>query len=500
MGVVVRQSIKTVVISFGGAILGAGFTAAMLAVLSPSEMGSNRNLVNQAIILQVVLLLGIGSAVNVFIQRYNAEDERRKVLLTSAFLVPLAALLILAGPYCLAREWVVNRFQPDDREAVSRYYLWMPVLALLWSYITLLELYLLANFRAAASAFGREILLRFLTLAIIGCVWLEWISFHQFMVTFVAIHGVVILYLLWRCKYIIGFGWSGNWSLFTKREWREVAHFSWYHMLMSLAANLALYLDSLFLAPLSKGGLADLAVYNLALFIVSLMVIPYRAFSAAAFPAINEAYIGNRRTDLQQLYQRSSQNIVAAGLGVLLPVLAVLPTLTGQLQTKYSSLVPLVLILSVGRLGEMTTGLNNEIINVSRSYKLNFRLSIVFLVLAVIFNRLTIPIYGMWGAATVSSCVLIVSNCVKGIILWKKYKLTPLTPSFAKLLLIACLAGGVSFLIPSLSHWLFDASIRAFVTVIIYTAGLVLFKAVPDASALLQTVLRRIHLKKEKPA
>src|SRR4029079_10133753 len=101
MGVVFRQSVKTTIVIFLGAVLGALITYVYTFTLSKGELGFITNLINQGAILQLLVLMGTGSVVVTYIHKYPVDDIRRKALLTWSVLITVATTLLFTIPYAL---------------------------------------------------------------------------------------------------------------------------------------------------------------------------------------------------------------------------------------------------------------------------------------------------------------------------------------------------------------------------------------------------------------
>ena len=83
MGVVFRQSVKTSLVIFAGAILGALLTwLSTKYIPDKQQLGYLQNLTKQAVSLTNFLLLGLTSTLAVYIHRYAGDESKRKVLIT----------------------------------------------------------------------------------------------------------------------------------------------------------------------------------------------------------------------------------------------------------------------------------------------------------------------------------------------------------------------------------------------------------------------------------
>lgn len=251
----------------------------------------------------------MGSVLCAFIQRYPEKDDRRKVLITLSTIVSLIAILVYGAGIMLFRNQFLQLYHIQDRALFNKYYFILPILMALWGIMSLFDLYLISQVKIAFSAFVREVLLRLCNLGVIALYYFKLIDFNIFIVASILIYAIPALVLFLASSRTKGFGFSLNFAVFNLQEYKEITHFAWYHLLFGLSQNLFGALDSFMLGVLDKTGFESIAVYRNAIFVVTLMVIPYRAMTNSSFASLNEAYINNKITHLQDLFKRSALNI-----------------------------------------------------------------------------------------------------------------------------------------------------------------------------------------------
>ena len=486
MGIVFRQSIKGSIVIFGGILLGAVFTYVSSRVLPKGELGGVRNLLSQGAVVQLILLAGAANLVNPYLLRYADDDPRRPVLITITLALPLIIAVATSIPYFLLKDLVVSRYQYKDRAFVSSYYAWLPLLSLLLAYLTLLEYYLTAQLKVAAAVFMREVVLRAFFLGLIALYALHLLSLHWFIIGTVLIHVVPVSLLLLLSLRTKGFRIAAQWNIFTRKEYREIAHYAWFHLLTGATLNLIGYVDALMLGPLSKAGLDDVAVYVNAQFLISIMYAPYRAMGSAAFPKLAEAFLAKAGAELHDLFNRSGLNMLIVAVAMWLIVVCNLHNAVAILPRGYGAIAPIVLILSIGRMVEMGTGLNTELISVTQYYKFNFRLALFLLLAVIVCDRIFIPRYGIFGVAWVSSLTAVAANLVKTAFLYRKTGLHPFSRHSLGILLAGVAAFGSNWIVPRLSNPIGDAVLRSLVLISVYTAMLIVLRPSPDLSKYLR--------------
>ena len=181
MGIVFRQSVKATVINFSGAALGALIVYLSTRFLSTPEYGFNKNIINIAAVAQMLVSFGSANTIYMYIQRYDEQPEKRKMLFTLGILTPLLTTIILGIPYLFLQHQVVNLYKPNDRFYMTVFYFYIPFLIWIWSTIQTLEQYLWTKVKIAITSFLREIVLRLLNILLLVLFIFKLISFYFFL-------------------------------------------------------------------------------------------------------------------------------------------------------------------------------------------------------------------------------------------------------------------------------------------------------------------------------
>lgn len=489
MGIVFRQSVKSTLSTLSGALLGAFIVYLTRHLLSDQERGFRDNLTNQAVVAGQILLLGAHNTLAVFIHRYPPEDRRRAALLSLTFLAPLLSIALACALYLLFQPSFVGLYQVADRPFISRYFLWVPAFVLFFAYQCLLETYLITQLKVAKAVFLREVVLRLLQLIPIGLFGFHWLPFDG------VVAGTVLAYLIpialqWAMVRQSG-GWrfSLQWrSVFTRDERYELVHFTWFHSLLSVSLTLLGALDALMLGTLSPNGLRSVGIYVVPVLLMSFLQIPYRAMILATSPVLTQAYVANDLSKVRDIFSRSSINILIASLAMWLLIVCNVQHAIALLPPEFSVIKPLVLILSAGRIFDQATGMNDQLLSISKHYKYNFYISLLLVALIVALNAWLIPIYDIYGAAWASTIALIVFNVLKYLIAWQKLGIQPFSVRTPLVVFAAALVYGLNSLVPSMGPLLVDAALRCFLILAAYGALILWLRPSPDIYTYLDSI------------
>ncbi|MDR3679688.1 MAG: polysaccharide biosynthesis C-terminal domain-containing protein [Flavipsychrobacter sp.] len=490
MGIVFRQSVKTTIVIALGAVMGACINIAYTHMLVNRDFGFITYILAVCAMLQMLVQFGTSTLLQTFIQKYNAADERRPVLFTFALCVPLITVGLLCIPFFLFKTQIINYHNPADRGNLLTFYNLVPFTVLLWSYMTVFDLFFVSQSRPALSTFMREVVLRVCNITLMLLLFLKVITFTVFVTGLLLMYGIPVLVLFLITAQSEEKVISFNWRAFTKKEYGEMLHFSWYHLLLFASAYLIGSIDVLMLGAKDKIGMESLPVYKIALYIISLMLIPSTAMTAATYPMLNKAYLNNAHDELQSLFKRSAINILLVTLGVVTILFCNLHNIDMFLGKgiRYEQLLKIFSILMIGRLIDVATGLNNDLISISRYYKFSFRISILLVGLVFVFDYLLIPRYSVYGAAWGTTLAFSIFNILKMVFLWKKLKIQPFT--YHTLMLFAAILPALiaGLYLPFVMNKYIDLMARSLTIAFIYAGMLLWLKPSPDLTTYLASV------------
>jgi O-antigen/teichoic acid export membrane protein len=493
MGIVFRQSVKTTIVTFTGALLGALAIYVSTKYIPKQQLGFFRNtLPEQALLLAQILLLGLHNTVSVYIHKYPAEDPRRSALLGTSFLVPGITVLILLPLYLVFRSGIIGFFQPEDQPLVSRFYAWLPVFTLLFIYLILLEQYMVSQMKVAMGIFMREILVRLLLIALIFCFAWNMVNYDQLVIGSVLVYALPILILLPLSIKTNGFRLSLNFKSFSKEDKKDVTDFTWYHFLLSLSISLMAKIDIILLGMWAS--LSAAAVYGIAVYIISFLQIPYRAMLNASFPVLTQAWQANDMEKVRDVFKRSSVNIFIATVALAAIIACNLHNAIAVLPKGFEAVAPLVLILLVGRLTDMATGMNDQVLSISNYYRFTFIISILIVFLIIGFNYFLIPRWGYYGAAWATSVAVVIFNISKVIFLQVRLGISTFSRNTLLVLASGVIASAVGYYIPHIKNPISDGFIRSILICLVYGISLYFFKASPDFNNYLLSVKRNKRL------
>ncbi|HTN16591.1 MAG TPA: polysaccharide biosynthesis C-terminal domain-containing protein [Chitinophagaceae bacterium] len=496
MGVVFRQSIKTTIVTFLGAALGGILILISSNTMPEQELGFVRNLPIQGALASFFLTAGMGNTLFYYLHRYDHQQdhERKSVLLSLCFLVPVLLFFLAAIPYFLLQDVWMGYFQKKDIALLRRYIVCFPLFTLFSIVIVCLEAFLNAHIKTAQVGFVREVFIKGSNLVLFLLFGFSLINFNVFVYAYVAVNLMALCILYFMVGKLPDFRFSFNWGLLSRREYREIFTFSGFHALVSVSTLLIGFLDTQMLLGLDENGLNAIPVYTNAVYIATLISIPYRAMTAPAATDLSKAYVQQLHDKVTDSYSRSGINIFIASVFMYVLILCNLHNAAAILPKMQGDIIILTLIMISGRLIDCSTGLNDIALNMSPYYKFNFYLSLGLVALMFVAFWLLIPPFGVYGAAFVYSGSLLVFNVVKTYLVWTKMRLHPFSKGTLTTLLIGAAVAVPVLLLPHSGNTYWDVVWRSTLITIGF-AGLVLWlKPSKDVSHYVNEVLKKKKL------
>ncbi len=502
MGIVFRQSAKNSIVVLLGAFLGAIVIWLSPKYLSKPELGFSRNLTNNAVAFSQILLLGLNSTLIVYIHRFANDLNKRRLLLTWCLLLPIIISLFFTVIYFVLRTWILSHFQVKDLPFMERYFAWLPLYTVLFLYMTILEQYLNSQMKVAISGFMREVVVRIANIILILLFGFGYVSFSHFIIGSILIYLLPVLTFLVLSMRTKDFGLSFKFNTYTKSEYKEIVHFSWYHFLLFFSVYLMSYMDALTLPLYDHNGFSSVALYTTAVFFVSFLQLPLKAMVPASFPGLARAFADDDMPKARDIFNRASINVLIPSLAIAVLIGCNLQNITLVIKNGYGEIVPVFAILFIGNIVNIATGMNDQVLSIANYYKFNFYLSLFLIATLYFMIRLLVPKYGIYGAAWSTTTILMVFNILKYFFVWKKLDMQPFSKKtvLAFIAALPALAGG--YLFPHLFdqthhvyvHTFLDATIRSTVIVVIYMLMLLWLKPSPDLEEYIASIKKNKRL------
>jgi O-antigen/teichoic acid export membrane protein len=195
---------------------------------------------------------------------------------------------------------------------------------------------------------------------------------------------------------------------------------------------------------------------------------------------------------VKSIYQKSSITLLIIGgyifMGVWCNMYAVFGFLPEEFQLGYY----VVLFIGVAQLFDMLSGVNNELIAASPSYRLNTWFTILSIIVGLAVNVLLIPSYGIDGAGMATLITVVVINSLRMVAVYRIHGMHPFTLNTLKVIvLIVLLTWGVQS-IPDVENYLLNLLLKGSLITLVYVPAIYFSKVSTDINSLIDGVLNKL--------
>lgn len=487
MGIIVKQSISNLIISYTGIALGFLLTILLYPhILSPDEYGLTRVLFSASFISTQFAHLGFQNLVIRYFPVFKRVAPDNHGFLFWALTVPITGFLLFAGIY-IAADGTIIAYYAEQSPLFVDYYLWVLPLTLFILYFEILNNYLRSLRDSVTGSFAMEIIQRLITIVLLGIYFFDWITFHLFIVFF------VLSYLTNPLIVSIQIVRKGEWKLRPNRKLlrrpliKGMAKYGLFSMLGGLTTVIVWNVDIIMLGSLA--GLDQTAVYAIAFYMASVIAIPQRSINKIVSPLLAD-FIKNKEWDeVGSIYTKSSLNQLIPGIFIFGLIWINLDVVYHMMPEFYAAGRWVVFIVGIGKIIEMVTGANGLILINSRHYQVSFYTNLILVAVTIAANYIMIPIYGIEGAALASVLAILVYNSTKYFWVLIKMRLQP----FTKKTVIVTLLGAVSLSITQLftffDFYLTEAIFNSVVFTVLFAGPIITLSISEDLNSMLKNLV-----------
>ncbi|WP_044398070.1 lipopolysaccharide biosynthesis protein [Lacinutrix sp. Hel_I_90] len=436
MGIVIKQSIQNTVTTYIGFVIGAINTLFLYTYFLTKEyFGLVGFVLSTANIMMPIFMFGVSNTLVKFYSSYKTKKKQNSFLTLMLFL-PLIMIIPVGLFGTLGYEWISNWLA--NKNTIIKDYTWLIyVIAVAMAYFEIFFAWSKIHFKSAFGNLMKEVFHRVCVLLLLVSVYFKWITVEQFIYSLGAVY-VLRMLIIKIYAFSLRFpkvDFNFNFNVVS------VLKYSFLIIIAGSVAMLMLDLDKFMLGKLVE--IDNIAPYNVAIFIVTVIAVPSRAMHQITYPITAKLMNEKNFKALSHLYKKSALNLlVVAGLLFIL-IIANINELYVILPQDYSQGLYVVIIIGIIKLLDNLSGNNNSIIFNSDYYRIILFFGLLIIMLAVVLNFIFIPIYNINGAATATFISLSFYGILKVWYVHKKFKMHPFSektlPAFLLILITTLL-------------------------------------------------------------
>lgn len=453
MGIIKRQGIKSTIINFAGAVIGA-FSA--LFIYSANDgindeiYGYAQWLYNTAFLFVPLATLGVTSLVVKYFPIFSSEDSKSYngflsliwgALSISFLLFTIIFICFKEGFYAVLEALKMNTEFLKDAE------IYLLILVLLLGILQVLTSQSSNKLRIVVpnliQQFGFKLFLPILVLSFAYFGFSREV-FSWGMIGFFVFAALALIIYLWRIN-----GLKLGKVKKPKKDFsfKEMVSYALFGSLNQLSNGIAFRLDAVMI-PLFM-HVDNVSFYVKAFLFISFIDMPARAINQIAGPIISQAWKDHDLENMNSVYKKASANLFLVGSFLFLGLWYSIPDLVNISSdpNQFPFVETIFLLLGFSKLIDMITSVNGSIIVYSKLYKYNFAFLVFLAVTNLCMNYYWIPREGIVGAALATAFSLFFYNLIKLIFILYNFKLHPFSVSTFKTLVLFTGIFGLSFII-----------------------------------------------------
>jgi O-antigen/teichoic acid export membrane protein len=482
MGIVLKQSLKNAAITYVGFAIGAiNILFLYTKILPDAYFGLVGVILATAAILMPLMAFGIH---NTMVKFYSSQEEEKKnAFLTLMLLCPLVALLPLVFATWFFYDGIAN-FLSKENEIVKDYVWYIFLVGFAMAYFEVFYAWCKVHLKSVFGNFLKEVFTRLGVMVLLILYYCEIITLDFFLKALVATYLlrtlIIKLYAYNLRKLKLDFNFP--------KETKEILGYS---LLIILGGSAALVLYEIDKVMINQFvAIENVAYYSVAVFIATVIVVPYRAMHNITYPLTAELLNSNNLSELRNLYQKTSLTLfIASGILFLLIILN-LEELYELLPEAYRGGFYIVLLIGLAKVLDSILGNNNAILYSSRYYRTVLLFGVCLAILTIVLNLWLIPRFGIEGAALASFISVMIFTLLKLWYVYTKFKLLPFTRATGKVLGTLIILGVLFNYLHFTFHPIVNIVLKSSLMVAMYVGILYRFKISEDVSGVIAKFLK----------
>ena len=497
MGIIKNQGLKQSLVTYVGVLMGVINNIYIFPkMLEVNELGLYRFIIDTALLLFPFIGLGVHNLSVRMFPQFKDEDSGHQGFLTFLLMGAAVGYLTFSLLAFLCSD-IIRELLETKGKLIQDYWVYIIPLTALTLLAAILTQWTFNFKRIVLPAVFNDLYLKFGMPLIVVLYSFDVVTLQQSLLLLIALFVLTVLSLIGYIRYLGQWIRRPRWSFYTKEVIDEIKTYSFYGVLGSIGSVLSSRIDIFMVALLAADDLTSVGLYTTAFFIINVISVPARAINNIASPIIAESNKTNDVPNIQTIYQKSSIILLTLGSFFLIGIWASVDDLFALMPKgeQFAAGKYVILILGIGKLFDLATGVNSQIIAYSKFFRFNFYAVLILAVVNITANYLLIPKYQIEGAAMATALSLILFNASKFIFIKQKMGMQPFTLQTGKLIAIALVTLAVSLLVPSTGIALLDIVVRSAAISMVFLPAVYYFQINKDLNELADQMLGKMGIK-----
>lgn len=478
MGIIQNQSIKGLIYSYIGVVVGFITTGYLMPrYLLPDEVGLLRVLVSYAVLLAQFSGLGFSIvAVKMFPYFRDPATKHHGFfgLFSLISLIGFSIVITIFGIY--SYFFMAEDF--NQSPLLRNYFYWIIPLTFFVLLYNIADAYYRALFDAIKGTILKDVVQRILILTALVLFILQLYTLGDLILYYSLAFSIPPLLMYYHLTRDHQIGWFPDLKFIDKDLKKKIWNVAVFGLLSSFSGILVLNIDVLMVERYL--GLTQAGLYTITFFFGTLIMIPARPLTRISSIIIAEAFKKDDITEVDMIYKKSSINLTSIAILVFLGLAINMENIMTMIGEEYRPGYAVILLIGFSNVIEMSSGVINQIIFNSRFYRFSSYFILIFAILIIVSNIFLIPMYGIMGAALATLIAKSIYILIKLFFVKIKIGLSPYSLKTILVFLIGLLTYYIQSFILPFDNYIIDIIIRSSTVTLIFSILIYLLNISPD--------------------
>jgi O-antigen/teichoic acid export membrane protein len=420
MGIVQSQSIKNTIITFFGFGIGA-INALFLYTnfLGKLHYGIVATVLSGANIMMPLMAFGVQNTLIRFFSHYKTEKEKEEFL-TFMLVMPLAFIIPLTLGFYLFYD-PISSVWVTENPSLKPFFWLIPVVGLFMAYFEVFYAWVKIHMKSVVGNLISEVLVRVIVMFLLFAVHFNWIEkatcVYGIAVAYFAQMVVMKLYAISVKMPVLRF--------VIPKNLKDLVQYSLFIIVSGGVAVMLVDFDKIMIPHYLD--ISQNALYAVAIFISTVIVVPSRAMTQIVAPITAKLMVEGKQDELNDLYKKSAINLQVIGGFIMLLIFLNIKEMYHLIPKDYSGGIWVVFMIGLSKFYDVLLGNNNSIIVNTKYYRTVLLFGIFTVLMMIGLNMIFIPLYGIEGSAFATLITVMIYNTIKLFYVVKKMDLYPFT-------------------------------------------------------------------------
>jgi O-antigen/teichoic acid export membrane protein len=423
LGIIFKQSFKNTIVIYLGFLIGGLNTIFFYpSFLGEDFYGIVTVLLSYSNLIMPLMALGVHYTIIKFFSVYKEKTEKDKFL-SVALLLPLIVSVPVGFLWNEIQDFIVLNFLSEENRSIQDYTIVIYIVSLCCAYFEVFYAWSKVHLKTVVGNFLKEFYNRAVVMVLLLSVSFGFITKPEFIFT---LTGFYILRTIIMMAYAFKV-YFPKFSISMPKNYKEIVAYSLFIIFAGSAGAVILDIDKVMVT--GKEAFSAAAYYTVAVFIGSFIEAPSRALGQILQPLTSKSLNENNPTEVNNLYKKSSINLLVVGGLFFLLINCNIKELFRIMPAGYENGVLAVLLISIAKMYNMLLGNNGPIISNSKYYKITFPIGVGTAITVYFLNVLFYREINMStdGLALATLITLFIFNTIKLLFVHYKLNMNPLT-------------------------------------------------------------------------